>query len=112
MIGNLQEHEIIIAEIPFQDGSDSKWRPAYVLRFDNETLQVLKITTKYQQKSDYIKQFYFEIVDWLNAGLREPSWIDTINVIPLNNNVKIRIIGSLTKRDEKRLRDFIANRQL
>lgn len=110
MIGKAEEHEIILAEVPFQNIKGKKWRPVYILQFDDEQMYVYKITTKYHNKSDFIKSKYFEIIDWLKAGLREPSWIDTINIIPINSgNAKIRIIGRLTVEDRMRLIAFLSS---
>ena len=112
MIGRIKEYEIIIAKIPFQEREQGKWRPAFVLKFEDEVVKVLKITTKFQNKSDYIKQFYFEIRDWLEAGLHEPSWIDTVRAIPIEiEGLKVRFVGYLSKEDEQRLLHFIEGRE-
>lgn len=110
MIGKLEEHEIILAEVPFQDVDETKWRPAYVLKLDDKLMFIYKITTKFHDKSNFIQSKYFEIIDWLKAGLREPSWIDTINIIRMpRDDTKIHFIGYLTREDKKRLVVFLSN---
>ena len=66
------------------------------------------ITSKYKNKSDFIKQWYFEILDYQTIRLRKHSWIDTYKVYALNkNSTEIKFIGKLSDKDISRLKTFI-----
>lgn len=41
----------------------------------------LSITSQYSLKSVNIRQKYFRIMDCSEAGLKKPSWVDTINIL-------------------------------
>lgn len=57
------------------------------------------------------QQQYFEIIDWFKAGLKKPSWIDTVRYYNLSNNeYRFRIIGKLTQYDIERFKEFIRKR--
>lgn len=104
----LSEHTVVIAKITYADGTGSKVRPAFVIKLDGNLVKTYRITSQYEQKSDYIKSKYFEIIDYIEAGLRKRSWIDTVQAYNVNvNETKIRVIGYLSGRDEARLRDFL-----
>ncbi|HEL0663261.1 hypothetical protein KUF89_01885 [Streptococcus equi subsp. zooepidemicus] len=107
-MNELERYSILIGRIEYSDGTGSKGRPAMVIRFDNEVIKVLKITSKFQTKSDYIQKEYFEIIDWFKAGLKRPSWIDTVRYYEIDNNQhKFDIIGHLSERDKERFKLFI-----
>lgn len=104
----MEEHEIIIASGKEVSGVDDKNRPFFVLKLDGEVIKTFKITTKYQNKSDFIKSRYFEIIDYIDAGLRRVSWIDTVEVYEIDTNrTRFKVIGKLTYRDQLRLIEFI-----
>ena len=61
-------------------------------------------------KSDYIKSKYFEIIDYIEAGLNRQSWIDTFKAYQLNDeNFKIHVLGRLTENDFERFVAFLSN---
>ena len=106
----LDEFSILIAKVEFSDGTGSKVRPAMVIEFNDEVIQTYRITSKYEEKSDKIKAKYFEIIDWFRAGLKRPSWIDTVQLYELDRDrTKIKVIGKLTNRDILRLKEFLSN---
>lgn len=79
-----------------------------IMKLDDGLMSVYKITTKFHNKSSFIQNKYFKIIDWLKARLREPSWIDTINIIQLpRDDTKIHFIGYLTREDKKKLVAFL-----
>lgn len=104
----LSEHTVIIAKIAYTDGTGSKVRPAFVIELDGEIIKTYRITSQYENKSTYIKSRYFEIIDYIQAGLKKRSWIDTVQVYSISSEkTKIKILGFLSARDEARLREFL-----
>lgn len=104
----LSEHTVVVAKITYADGTGSKVRPAFIIKLDGDWVKTYRITSQFDHKSEYIKSKYFEIIDYMEAGLRKRSWIDTVQAYNINvNEAKIRIIGYLSGRDEARLRDFL-----
>mgnify|MGYP006364434097 FL=1 len=106
----MEEFDIIIAKVPFEDSEDYKWRPVFILSVNGKAIKFLRITTKYDTKSDYIKNKYFEIIDYIEAGLNRQSWIDTFKAYQLNDeNFKIHVLGRLTENDFERFVAFLSD---
>ncbi|QDK70402.1 hypothetical protein [Lactococcus protaetiae] len=104
----LSEHTVVIAKVIYADGTGSKVRPAFVIELDGTVVKTYRITSQYENKSEYIKSRYFEIIDYIEAGLRKRSWIDTVQAYNIDGNkTKIRVLGYLSARDEIRLREFL-----
>ncbi|MEY8463737.1 hypothetical protein [Streptococcus merionis] len=109
----MEEYSILVTRIAYSDGQGFKVRPALVLKFNGELIRVFRITSQYEHKSDYIKSRYFEILDWYKAGLRKPSWIDTIKYYDIQDNgFNIKVIGRLSQRDLERLKKFLTDTDL
>ena len=91
-------------------GVSGKRRPVLVFaKHDDGTSYVYPITTKYANKSVFIRQFYYRINDWISAGLDKPSFIDTIRWLDypedaLKESVRI---GRLTCDDRSAFIDFV-----
>lgn len=110
MVDDMQRYDILIARIPFDDGTGSKVRPGMLVKFNDETLKVLKVTSQFDRKSADIQTKYFEIIDWFKAGLKRPSWIDTVRYYEIDNGHNFTILGHLTDRDIERFKAFILER--
>lgn len=68
------------------------------------------ITSKYVNKSDFIKKQYYPIKDWQQAGLQKPSYIDikSSHTYKISEVIKYgKFIGQLTLRDIQDLAEFI-----
>lgn len=91
----MEEFDIIIAKVPFEDSDDYKWRPVFILSVNGKAIKFLRITTKYDTKSDYIKSKYFEIIDYIEAGLNRQSWIDTFNLSAISVNQQMIFVHKL-----------------
>lgn len=68
------------------------------------------ITSKYENKSDFIKRQYYPIKDWQQAGLQKPSYIDikSSHTYEISEVIKHgRFTGQLTLRDVQDLAKFI-----
>ena len=102
--------EIYIAFVSW--GSGGKRRPVLVLDTNINSATVFKITTHYESKNEKIRERYFVIDDWQQAGLHKPSYIDTNNTItlPLSAVDEKNIVGILSKADEKRFVEFIGSK--
>ena len=99
---------IAIATVVFHDNSGVKRRPVLLLRAQGSLVFAFSITSQYANKSKYIQERYFEIIDWLEAGLKKPSWIDTITRISIDSKFdSVKVIGKLTRRDRERLLIFL-----
>ena len=48
----MEEFDILIAKVPFENSEDYKWRPVFILSVNGKTIKFLRITTKYDTKSD------------------------------------------------------------
>ncbi|EMB68639.1 hypothetical protein LGX01_09765 [Streptococcus mutans] len=107
---DLQRYTIFVANVAFEDGMGSKKRPVMLIKFDEEVLKVLKITSQFNNKSKAIQEQYFEIIDWFKAGLKRPSWIDTVRYYEITDGYRFDILGRLTERDIERFKLFIKER--
>jgi hypothetical protein len=101
--------EIALANVPYQDINQTKFRPILILDESDEEVCALRITTKYHDKSYIFRSHYFEIVDWNTAGLYYPSWIDTSYKVNLSKSNSIYSIGSLSEYDLGRFSEFLKN---
>ena len=107
--GNLSEYDIVVLNVMFSDGIGSKSRPAILVELEDEQIGFFRITSQYENKSEAIKEKYFEIIDYIEAGLKKQSWIDTVMRYYVDDNsLRIRVIGQLTDSDMRRLEDFLA----
>lgn len=105
---SLKEYDIMILNVQFGDGIGAKNRPAIILKLNGETISFYSITSQYENKSQYIQSKYFEIIDYVEAGLRKRSWIDTMTVKRLNENeVHFHVIGRLSMEDTYRFMRFL-----
>lgn len=104
----MKTNDISIAFISFPGGG--KWRPILTISDQNGITRFYKITSKYQQKLQSIRQYYFRINQWREAGLYKESYVDTITIGKINRyKFNLRRIGHLTKQDADRLEIFLEN---
>ncbi|MDG9734289.1 hypothetical protein [Leuconostoc pseudomesenteroides] len=112
MSSDIREHSIMIADLAYDEGREagSKVRPAFVVKYDNQKIAYYKITSQFNNKSDYFQNKYFEIKDWVYAGLKKPSWIDTFKICRVDEQyVVIKFAGYLSANDEARFVEFLSN---
>lgn len=96
------------AYVGFVNIRGGKVRPVLLLRHDVSKYIVLRVTSKYKNKSKFIQSQYVEIKDWREAGLVKPSWIDTYKVYRLPiATTKLTYIGKLSLRDLKEISKHI-----
>jgi len=90
-------------------GSGGKRRPVLMLSQENGRVHAFQITTKYETKSEAIRNKYFKINDLRVAGLNRQSYVDTNNAIKLLPDVvaEAQQIGKLSDNDIDRLTEFL-----
>ena len=105
--------EIHVVEIPYDDIDSSKVRPALIIKISNDNVYLFKVTSKYSNKSSKIKSFYYPLMDWKNAGLKIPSYIEIHKAYGIYKNIvkKSKLIGKLSSVDTIGLFKFINNRK-
>lgn len=104
--------KIATAYVRFVEDDDGKRRPIFIIGETEDKLRFFDITTKYANKSEYMKSCYFEIIDYQSTGLRKHSWIDTFRAYSLlKSSCRIRYIGNLSNNDTARLRAFLEKRR-
>ena len=104
--------KIATAYVRFVEDDDGKRRPMFIIGETEDKLRFFDITTKYANKSEYMKSCYFEIIDYQSTGLRKHSWIDTFRAYSLlKSSCHIRYIGNLSNNDTARLRAFLEKRR-
>lgn len=101
--------DIYIADVPFDDIDKSKVRPALVVKISQNRVNVFKITSKYKNKSNVIKQLYYPIKEWKSAGLSKPSYVDTHRTynLPQEKIFAKKPLGKLSDIDRIQLFEFI-----
>lgn len=109
----MEPMEIYIADVPFDEGYGSKIRPALVIEVGQNGVVVLKVTSQYRQKSAQIKQLYYPIQEWQEAGLKKPSYVDTHKFYRLSKKwvFNRRPIGKLSAVDRLGLFNFMNRRR-
>ncbi|MDR1017353.1 MAG: type II toxin-antitoxin system PemK/MazF family toxin [Lachnospiraceae bacterium] len=104
----MNKGEIYIAFVGFINSKDGKRRPVLYVRQNKELYYVYRITTKFENKSEFIQSKYVKIDDWDFAGLKKPSWVDTLKIYKLSKKqVKLKNIGQLSKSDMIKLAKFL-----
>jgi len=96
-------------------GSGRK-RLVLILEKTADGVRVFNITTRYDGKSEFIRDKYFKINDWQQAGLNQQSYIDTNRTVTLPlSSIKTahkaaHRVGTLTVSDVQKFIEFIGNR--
>ncbi len=90
MIGS---NDIVSLYVGYVEERGGKSRPVLVTEANERNLSVYRITSKYENKSKYIKEQYYKIQNWKEAGLKKPSWVDLGKI----QNVKTDAATSIKK---------------
>ncbi|BDR56843.1 hypothetical protein [Xylocopilactobacillus apis] len=106
----MKTNDIISLYVGFIEGAGGKNRPVLVRKFTDSYIEVFKITSKYTNKSEFIKRQYYKIINWKQAGLNRESWVDigTILQIP-NSTISFKKIGRLSIKDQIEIDKFNDN---
>ena len=110
MTSRVEHYSVALAWVQSRDSqSGKKRRPIYVLGSDAATVTFLAITTQYANKSPYTQRCYCPILDWAEANLDRPSWINTFEVYQISlRDVVVDVIGFLSEQDTDRLLHFMS----
>lgn len=105
----MEPMDIYIANVPFDEETGSKVRPALVIEVNQERVMVFKVTSQYRNKSAQIKRLYYPIKEWQQAGLRKQSYVDIHKLYDLSKKwlFSCQPIGKLTDLDRLALFNFI-----
>jgi hypothetical protein len=103
----MEPFEIFVTFISW--GSGGKNRPILVILINDSSLLAYPITTQYGNKSDSIQAQYYKMNDWLQAGFKKQSYIDTGTLIklPLSAITNKYPIGRLTEAEKQKLLEFL-----
>ncbi|MFC6260230.1 hypothetical protein [Levilactobacillus fujinensis] len=101
--------DIVVAAVPYDDGKTFKTRPALLVMIDRQQSTVYKITSKYENKSEDIKRFYYPIKFWREAGLDKMSYVDVHTAYALATEYMLQNspIGKFSKPDQIELFKFV-----
>ncbi|USJ85487.1 hypothetical protein KSF55_12125 [Lactiplantibacillus pentosus] len=104
----MRTNDLISLYVSFVETNGGKSRPVLIRKVSEQTVEAYKITSKYQDKSFYIRQQYYPIKDWKVAGLKKPSWVDLGNLYRFPNaDISFQEIGHLSKLDQNKISDFV-----
>lgn len=109
----MKSNDIAISFVQFTNSNTGKVRPLLLLQVKDDEALVFKITSKYENKSNAVKEKYYPIQKWKEAGLVKQSYIDTYSpaaFIPVDE-IK-RIIGTLQPVDVIGLESFLINQNM
>lgn len=109
----MEPMDIYIANVPFDENNRSKVRPALVIEISQDSVMVFKITSQFKNKSIKIKNLYYPIEEWNQAGLKKQSYVDIHKLYKLPQKWIFRQqpIGKLTDNDKLGLFNFIKRKQ-
>ncbi|WEV43482.1 type II toxin-antitoxin system PemK/MazF family toxin [Lactobacillus sp. ESL0684] len=109
MTTNFNVNDIVDAYVTYFEGEGGKRRPALVVGRDNDTVDVLKITSKYEGKSKSVKAHRYPLKDWQIEGLSKPSYVDIMAIQKLYISEQRYMIkrGTITDDDLEGLAKFI-----
>lgn len=112
MMKMMKNNTIAIAFIKFENKKgQGKKRPVLIFKQGENQYRLFKITTKFLNKSVHIRKYYYQIQQWKEAGLNQPSWIDTSRLVEFHKNWHLREVGNLQQIDIQGLDNFLENIQ-
>lgn len=95
--------DIILMKFPFTDGTNSKKRPALVIRNTHDgDLVVCRITGK-----NYNTKFDIDLKNWSQYGLRIPSVIRVHKMVTLESSMVEQIFGTLKLSDKTKVKKIM-----
>lgn len=104
----MQTNDVVSQYVYFTQQSSGKTRPLLVVATNSDKYLVYKITSKYENKPEAIKDRYFPIEDWEAAGLNKPSYVDTYSGTMWLPTARMnKKIGHLTDNDILRFQQFL-----
>lgn len=110
----MRTNDIVDIYVGFVDKKGGKYRPVLIIKLTEDTAWLLKITSKYLNKSEFIRKYYYPIFDWKEYGLDKASFVDTKSFLKVNlSNLHVkRIRGHFSLKDLRQLKMFIDKNNL
>ena len=105
----MRTNDIVDIYVAYIDKPGGKNRPVLIIKLLNSKAWLLKITSKYKEKSENIRKHYFPISDWKKYNLDKPSYIDTKNylIVTISDLNIEKYRGHFSIADLRKLKDFI-----
>jgi mRNA interferase MazF len=103
-------NKIVSISVAYVGKEGGESRPVLMVENSESEILFYSITSKYKNKSDKIKELYFQINDWKDSNLKKESWIDTGTLFVLSKdkiNFEFKDIGELSRNDMNRLEVFL-----
>lgn len=109
----LRPFQIYLADVPYDEKPGSTYRPALVMIPHVGQTRIYKVTTRYDDKSSEIKDVYYPIKNWKQAGLDKQSYVDVHKTyeVPTRKLTEKKLKGALTAEDSVRLVKYIKDHQ-
>ena len=96
------------------DKKSNDGKERYVVQLGKTQIEIgvsmSSITSQYDEKSEFVKEQYYEIKDWQQAGLKKKSYVDIRSKTTFTFVEVLRLgkcVGELTAKDMFGLMDFI-----
>lgn len=111
----MKKHDVISIYVAYASvrGSDDKRRPVLIVNIAEHSVFAYRITSKYNQKSEWMQSFYYLIEKWREIGLNLPSYVDTKTALEIMKKDLgiVKWIGSLDDFDVDGLAHFLKRRR-
>jgi len=91
--------DLVVADIPFTDGTASKKRPVLVLWFDGQDAVVAAVTSAMPRTITDVP-----LDDWRSSGLRVASTVRLSRLDCLEQSLLVFQLGHISSADAQRLR--------
>lgn len=106
----MNTNDVGFAFVSFKGTEGGKERPIFIIEVTDEDIYFYSITSRYETKSPRIQRQYYQIVQWQEAGLTKPSWIDIGSKRVVEKSMlSFNFVGELATEDIQGLADFIEN---
>lgn len=105
----MNPNDILTLYVAYTSTKGGKRRPVLIVKTTSDTVFLYRITSKYKNKSSKIKNVYYPIGKWREAGLKKESYIDIGTLIEVEYSLlsNTKKIGTLIETDQNGLAEFI-----
>ena len=104
----MNTNDVGFAFVSFKGAKGGKERPIFIVEVTEQDIVFYSITSQYETKSPAIQRQYYQIVQWQEAGLKKPSWIDIGSKRVVEKSMlAFDVVGELITEDIQGLADFI-----
>lgn len=82
----MRTNDIVDVFVAYIIKTGGKSRLVLIIKLTDAKVWLLKITSKYTEKSENIRKYYYPIFDWEKYNFDKPSYIDTKEYLIANIN--------------------------